>query len=296
MATAQHNVIERLAGRPLAVHTGRFAAATAVAAMKVDFDPEQEDDPTATILRDGVAVAHLRGPIVSHGDCFTRAMGWSDHASIGVVADALRTEPQVRAVLLVIDSPGGDVQGMFEAAEKLEALAAEKPLYAVADHNAFSAAYALAAVAERVYVPRAGGLGSIGVVGAHVDVSQLDHNLGVKWTFLHHGAKKVDGNPHEPLSDRAREDLMAEINALGQAFVAHVAKHRGMSEDAVRAQEAGSFMGEAAVSAGLADQVGTVEDARRDLSARVSPSQQDPFMASAQARRQASRAFQRSSA
>lgn len=301
VTTSLQHIADLIAERPIGVHPASMrrhlaAAALVNAAAMVEMDDEEED---AVSLRssDGVAVFHIRGPLLSSGDWITRLFGWSDHAMVGQVADALRQDSRVRGVVLAFDSPGGDVQGMAEAAEKIERLAAAKPVYAVANHNAYSAAYALAAPAERIYVSRAGGVGSIGVVVAHVDQSQRDHAAGLKVTFLHHGDKKVDGNPHEPLSDRARADLQAEVDQLGQAFVDHVARYRGLSPQEVAAQEAGVFLGSAAVEAGMADEVGTVEDARRAMVEQLRGQHSNQsFSASANRRKRGSAAFQTRSA
>lgn len=294
---------ERLSGRPLAIHPGRVESVIAAcAAVVVEFDGEVDDeDPVEVEERDGIAVVHVHGPIFATGDWITRLLGWPDYEGIGEVVDALREASGVRGVIFAFDSPGGDVQGMAEAAAKIEALAGEKPVYAVAGHNAFSAAYALAAPAEQIYVSEAGGLGSIGVVGVHVDFSGRDRDEGVEVTFLTYGERKVDGNPHEPLGGRAREHFQAEIDTLGEAFVAHVARHRGLSTEAVRGQEAGTFMGRAGLEAGLGDRVGTLEDARRDLRAQLDEDEdqgedegRDPLAAAAARRRAAGNQFVRS--
>jgi ClpP class serine protease len=94
---------------------------------------------------------------------------------------------------------------------------------------------------------------------------------GLKWTLIHAGTRKTDGNPHEPLSPRATADLQDDVDALYDDLVALVAANRGISSAAVRATEAAIYRGEKAVKAGLADRVGTLAQAIADLEAALQP-------------------------
>jgi ClpP class serine protease len=120
---------------------------------------------------------------------------------------------------------------------------------------AYSAAYWLAAAAERVYVPITGGVGSIGAVALHVDQSKRDKMMGYTYTFMYAGAKKVDLNSHQPLSDRGRARLQAEVDRFYGLFVADVAKDRGLSAEAVRATQAGLLTPTEAQDGGYVDGV-----------------------------------------
>jgi ClpP class serine protease len=137
----------------------------------------------------------------------------------------------------------------------------------VASESATSAAYAIASAAERVYVPRTGEVGSIGIVAAHVDQSGSDAKAGLAWTFIHAGARKLDGNPHEPLSDPARAAIQADVDALYGELVSLVARNRTLTPEAVRGTEAAIYRGRAGVALGLADRIGTVETALAELKA-----------------------------
>ena len=170
------------------------------------------------------------------------------------------TDPAVRAILLDIDSPGGEAAGVFDLSDLVYKARSLKPVWAVADEEAFSGAYAIASGAERLIVPRTGGLGSIGVVAVHVDRSARDAMEGFRTTTVYAGAAKNDFNPHETLKDGARRTLQAEVDRVYALFVDTVARNRGLTADAVRATEARLFFGEDAVAAGLADEVGTLRD------------------------------------
>jgi len=156
---------------------------------------------------------------------------------------------------------------MFDLADRLTSLrgSAGKPLWAVASESATSAAYAIASTAERIYVTRTGEVGSIGVVAAHVDQSGADGKAGLAWTFIHAGARKLDGNPHEPLSDPARTAIQEDVDALYDQLVDLVARNRSLAPEAVRGTEAAIYRGRAGTALGLADRVGTVETALSDM-------------------------------
>ncbi|MGD7196392.1 S49 family peptidase, partial [Ralstonia solanacearum] len=110
-----------------------------------------------------------------------------------------------------------------------------------------------------------------GVIAMHVDQSVKDAKDGVRYTAVFAGARKNDLNPHEPITDEAQAQLQAEVSRIYRLFVATVGSYRGLSAEAVTATEAGLFFGQDAVAAGLADAVGTFEDALAQLTASLSP-------------------------
>ena len=142
-----------------------------------------------------------------------------------------------------------------------------KPLWAVANESALSAAYAIASAADRLYVTRTAEIGSIGVVAVHVDESGADAKAGLSWSFVFAGEQKVDGNAHEPLSQRARATIQADVDRLYAEFCEMVAANRGLTTETVRATNAAVYRGELAVRAGLADRVGTLDAAIADMAA-----------------------------
>lgn len=166
-------------------------------------------------------------------------------------------DPDSRAVVLHIASSGGDVSGLFAAVDHIAAVrGGEKPVIALVDEHALSAGYALASAADQIVLAsETGQVGSVGVVAAHVDLSAAEEKAGVRVSLVKAGARKTDGNPHEPLSEEARADLQADVDRLHSMFVERVAKHRQISQAAVRGQEARVYRGASAVEAGLADAV-----------------------------------------
>lgn len=182
--------------------------------------------------------------------------------------EALRTrfrqalnDEQVSSILLQYDSPGGVTDGIPEMAQEIREARGQKPIVAVADVMAASAAYWLAVSADELVVTPSGQVGSIGVYGAHNDRSGLQEKLGVKTTLISAGKYKVEGHPFGPLDDDAREAIQARVDEMYEMFVDGVARGRGVKASAVRAGFGqGRILGaKAAVAEGMADRVETFD-------------------------------------
>lgn len=181
-------------------------------------------------------------------------------------------DAEVKGIAFVFDTPGGMVAGNFDLVDEIHAARGIKPIAGFADEAAYSAGYSLISSVDpgRINVARTGGVGSIGVVTAHVDASAAMDRMGVKVTFIHAGKFKVEGNPYEALSDEAKARIQARIDGLYDIFVATVARNRGMDEKAVRETEALTFSAQEAVSNGLADSIGSLDDAIAAFAADMS--------------------------
>jgi signal peptide peptidase SppA len=177
--------------------------------------------------------------------------------------EAALADYRAHAIVLDIDSPGGEASGVAELARSIRAANDAKPVYAVANEAAFSAAYWIASAAQRLLVPASGMVGSVGVIALHVDQSIADAKRGLVYTPVFAGARKNDFTSHEPLSAEARAGMQAIVDRLYVQFVDAVASNRGMASQAVRDTEAGIIDAEAAVVLGMADGVGTLGDAVR---------------------------------
>ena len=222
------------------------------------------------VTPEGIAVIPVFGTLVKRAGAIEAASGLTSYGHLEDRIMDAATDPAVRAMLLDIDSPGGEAAGVFDLSDLVYEARSLKPVWAVADEEAFSGAYAIASAAERLIVPRTGGLGSIGVVALHVDRSARDAMEGFRTTTVYAGAAKNEFNPHETLTDGARQTLQIEVDRVYGLFVDTVARNRGLTADAVRATEARLFFGEDAVRAGLADEVGTLRSAFAALAAALS--------------------------
>ena len=218
-----------------------------------------------------IAVVPVLGPLAKRGSFLDSLFGFGNYEEVQARFDAAVADPSIDAILLEIDSPGGEAAGAFDLADKIYAARGSKPVWAIANDSAFSAAYVIGSAANKLFLTRTGGVGSIGVLAAHVDQSGYDEKQGVKVTTLFAGSRKNDFNAHEPLSEDAAGFLQAEVNRLYGLFVDTVARNRSLSADAIRATEAGLFFGDDAVKAGLADGVGTFESTIQSLAATLTP-------------------------
>jgi len=267
----------RLFGAPLLIHRPKLDVILAVLGPRVGLTdlaaPAGYTRPErgAAVGDPKVAVIRIHGTLVRRTVGLEAESGLTSYAVIASQLDAALANPEAAAILLDIDSPGGESGGVFDLADRIRAAAKVKPVWAVANDMAFSAAYALACAADKVFVSRTGGVGSIGVIAMHVDQSQKDVQDGVRYTAVFAGDRKNDLNPHEPISNEAHAFLKAEVNRVYGLFVETVARNRGIEPSAVRDTEAGLFFGQAAVALGLADAIGTFDDALAQLNASLSP-------------------------
>jgi ClpP class serine protease len=151
---------------------------------------------------------------------------------------------------------------MFATARLVSAINQAKPVLAFVNDVAASAAYGIASAASEIVVSPTSMVGSIGVVLTHFDRSGELEDRGVKPTLIHAGAHKVDGHPFGPLSDAVRADLQAEVMKIYDQFVGLVAEGRSgpMTEQAIRATEARTYLGSDAIAQGLADRVASLDE------------------------------------
>lgn len=171
-------------------------------------------------------------------------------------------DPSVGSILIDVDSPGGQVDGVPELAAEIRDARGQKPIVAIANTCAASAAYWIASQADEVVVSPSGEVGSVGVYAAHQDLSGMLEQDGVKMTLISAGKFKVEGNPFEPLSEEARAAIQADVDSFYSMFVGDVAKGRGVKADDVRADygEGRMVLAKAAVGAGMADRVAAFSD------------------------------------
>lgn len=219
----------------------------------------------------GVAIIPISGVLMKRGGWMSALSGCSSYSGIDKALFAAMSDPMVKGVLFNVNSPGGSTNGCFELTDKIHGYRGQKPMYAVANDLSASAAYSLASSADRLFVTRTGACGSIGVFSLHCSQSKLDDKIGVEYTYIHYGAKKVDGNEHEALSKSAKSDIQAEVDRQGDIFTNTVARNRKTSFESIRALQAGVLFADRSVPL-LADAVGTYADALTELSGKVNKS------------------------
>lgn len=211
-----------------------------------------------------VAVVPLWGVLVPHAGMMV------DVSQEGTGLDAwlqgfreAMANPEVGSILLHVDSPGGSTGLVHEVATEVRAARAQKPIYAVADTLAASAAYYIASQADKLYVTPSGMVGSIGVYTVHEDLSARLEAEGVKPTVISapEGGHKFENSPFGPLSEEAQAHLQGQVNDLYDMFVGAVAQGRGTSRGVVEAQygQGRTLNSRAALAAGMVDGIASYD-------------------------------------
>ncbi|GAA5102096.1 S49 family peptidase [Bartonella acomydis] len=227
--------------------------------------------PETYVVQNNIAIIPVHGTLVRRCAWLGALSGLTSYEGLGASFREAIGQPDVRGILLDIDSSGGEAGGVFDLVEEFQALSKKynKPIWAHANEVACSAAYAIACSASQIWIARTGVVGSIGVVCAHLDQSRADEKHGLKWTFIFEGDHKVHGNSHEPLADTAQIKIQADCALLYEMFVDLVAQNRPLNAAAIRDTKAETFIGNQAITLGLADTQGTLAQALEALTASI---------------------------
>jgi signal peptide peptidase SppA len=219
---------------------------------------------TAAQSTGSIAVLPLYGVITQRGNMVDDISGPGSTSTQQFTA-ALRTllaDESVSQILIDIDSPGGSVYGVAELADEIQSARAQKPVVAIANSLAASAAYWIGCAASEFYVTPGGEVGSIGVWQAHQDFSKALEEAGVKTTLISAGKYKVEGNPYSALDEEAQAFMQSRVDDYYAAFTKAVAKGRGVPISQVReGMGLGRVLGaDAAVQQGMVDGVATFDE------------------------------------
>lgn len=277
------HLASRLYGTPLLVARSKLDIILSVLGERIHWPEPLAAIPlpparAQTEAPPGIAVVPIHGTLVRRSLALDPASGLTSYAEIGAMLNAALADSTVAGILLDIDSPGGEAGGVFELARQIRAADAQKPVWAIASDSAYSAAYAIACSASRVYVTQTGGMGSIGVIAMHVDQSARDAQEGYRYTAITAGDQKNDFSPHLPLDKEASARLQSEVDRLYGIFVDHVAGMRQLEPRFVRSTQAGIYFGPEAVTAGLADAEGSPAMVIADFSAFLAEKRKNQFV------------------
>ncbi|MFW6012374.1 MAG: HK97 family phage prohead protease [bacterium] len=225
--------------------------------------PGSEVDELEVESSGGVVVLPIRGTILQSFDQYE----WGDGSATFLepwleVFRAAVADPEVRVIALNISSPGGVVWGVPEAAAEIRAATEVKPVIAVANAQADSAAYWLMTAASERYVTPSGEVGSVGVWSMHVDASKFFEEWGLRITLISEGEHKVEGNPFESLSDEAKEYIQEQTRSYYDMFVAAVAEYMDTSPEAVEEDfgQGRTVLAREAERRGMVDGIATLEE------------------------------------
>jgi len=216
-----------------------------------------------------IAVLRIGGTLVNRRHGLDAISGLTSYETITADLKSALANDDISGIILDLDSPGGEVDGVFDLADLIYESRAEKPIWAFANGMALSAAYMIGSAAEKLFVTQTADTGSVGVIAMHMDQSKFNENIGVKFTAIFAGAHKNDLSPHEELGKETHARLQTRIDQVYTMFTDRVAQNRGMSTSAVRGTEADFYMGKAGVDIGFSDGVKTRSQLIEDFTKRI---------------------------
>ncbi len=241
------------------------ALAEATGETLLAVDPERigaEPRVSTASAPTAVALLALAGPLSPRGVRF-----WGREVAPGMdrfraALNMAASDPNVAAIVIDVDSPGGTVTGTPETAAAVAAAAKVKPVIAVTETMAASAAYYIASQASEIVVAPSAEVGSIGVLAVHMDMSKMLEDFGVKATIIRSRPGKADANPYEPLTDEALAAIQASVNEADADFLKAVASGRKTTVANVRETFGQGRMVSAkeAVRLGMADRIATLPE------------------------------------
>ena len=264
--SAQTTIAALMAGQATAIDGERAAELLAQALPSAEVARlEAMDAPERFTVQRNVAVVPVRGVLTFNSRILERWFGWTTYAGLIETAAVLRASEDVSAVVLDVDSPGGTVLGCKDAAEAIAALAAARPVHAVAAPMACSAAYWLASQATDISLSAGSVVGSIGIAAAAR--APVPAGMSGYQDFEFRSSRARAKNP-DPSSEAGRAEFVRMLDELEADFHAAVARGRGIPPEQLAARlsvtddpaDGGAvFMGDAAVARGLADRVESAE-------------------------------------
>jgi signal peptide peptidase SppA len=228
---------------------------------------------TPVLPPDGIAVIKVHGVITKGSNLFSMMFGGTSLYSLQADLLALRDDNSIRSIVLHIDSPGGGVYALDETCDVIAEVSKRKRVVAFTDGMCASAAYWLASACDRIVATSSAELGSIGVYAFHFDHSGELKDAGIVPTLVKAGEHKASAHPYAPLSAEDEAAMQSRIDAYYSLFTKRVARGRGVSVEQVRGAEFGEgrVVGAPdAVSAGMADEIGTCGDVLRGITRETS--------------------------
>ncbi len=248
-----------------------------IEAIEARVGKKLQNDPQGYTVDNGVALIPMRGVIAPRMNLMQEISGGTSAELLTRDVRTAMADPAVEALLLMVDSPGGAVAGTQPAGNAIAGLRGTKPIGAFAEDLMASAAYWIGSAADPGAMWIASDttqVGSIGVVATHTDMSQREQALGVKTTEIVAGRYKRIASEHGPLTESGLAAIQAQVDHVYAAFVADVARNRGVSVDRVLTNMADGriFLGQQAISAGLVDGMATIEDAIQSMKDRAAVS------------------------
>ncbi len=270
------NILAALYGQPWLLTEAMLNTMIDIAHRKNDYEAvaakigQQLANTRQVKMRDGVAIVPVVGPIFRHADLFTDISGATAIERLATDLTTAVESRDVERILLNIDSPGGQANGIDEMADMIYEARDIKPITAYVGGTGASAAYWLASAANEIIAHKTAMLGSIGVVLAIRDTREKDKKEGV---VVHEIVSSSSPKKRpDPATDEGRGLLLDKVDTLASIFIESVARNRGVSSETVRNDfgKGDLLIGQAAVDAGLADRLDSFENVIQNLTTKTS--------------------------
>ena len=223
-----------------------------------------------TSVVDGIGTIKISGTLVNEYSPANRYWGDVSYDEVAAAAYAMAADESVKAVILDIDSPGGDANGIERGSSALAALGSVKPVYTFCGAMMCSAAYWLGAEGKQIWASSLSTVGSIGVVAVHRSFEKAYEKEGIAVTVLRQGQYKMLLNPFEDITPEAKAMMESQMSIIYGMFLGHVSDKRGISvaELASGAGQGQTFLGVQAVKERLVDQIGDYQKLVNQLRSR----------------------------
>lgn len=242
---------------------GDIETARALARERFEALQAREGEPlrknSRAWMRGGVAVIPVIGPIFRYANLFTEISAGTSTQKLALDVTAALDNPYINAIALEIDSPGGAVEGIAELGKMIRAARSKKRIVAYSSGMMASAAYWIGSAAHEIVISETAAVGSIGVVMSHLDTRERDAREGIRRVEI--VSSQSPDKRMDMESDDGRAKMQAIVDQLADVFVSTVARNRGVSKEKVLADfgRGGVLIGRAAVEAGMADRIGSLE-------------------------------------
>lgn len=247
----------------LAIQTRFEAASQAELNAMAAGDPAEDNVPHMFSQHGDVAVINIAGPLSNSNSQWAKYFGVATYPDIREAIAYAAQQPEVKGILLAINSPGGAVNGLEDTSNLIAQVNKSiKPVYTHSDGMMASGGYWLGVNGRKVYATSTAEVGSVGVVMTHMERSEQLKQDGIGVTVIRSGKYKMLGNPYEKLSDLAKAELQSMSDDIYDIFVGHVAEQRGVTATVADQKMAQGrvFLGKRGVEVGLLDGVKNFEE------------------------------------
>lgn len=253
---------------------GKVAVDAPQAFLEQEFGVDAARTRRPKQINGAVTIMPLRGVMVHRPSMFLDFFGGVSTEQFGKSFDQVAADETVGAIILDIDTPGGEAYGLQELSERIfNARNGKRPIIAVANDLMASAGYYVGSAADEVVVVPGGEAGSVGTLYIHTEISKARSEAGITDTIITFGENKAEEIPLEPLTDKARDEIQGRVDEYGRQFVADVARNRGVSRANVMKDfgQGRMVQGKEAIRRGIADRVATMDEVLQALGVKPAP-------------------------